>query len=109
VHQDDKSITYSQVNHCHVLSKSVSVRLISFSRFSTQRQGGLNEISFRFVCMKYLGQLMILTKSKQVKEMTETLQIKKKAIAVIKLVFKMINFSIKSSYNSRNITALETS
>jgi hypothetical protein len=37
---------------------------------------------------------MIFSKSKQVKEMPQTLQIKKKAIAVIKLVLKMITSAI---------------
>jgi hypothetical protein len=58
--------------------------------------------------MKFLEQSMILTKSKLVKEMPQALQINKKAMAVIKLVFKDDYFNKLPSYNNRNITALKT-
>jgi hypothetical protein len=55
----------------------------------------------RFVYVKYLGQLMMFTKPKQVKEMPQTLQIKRKAMIVIKLVFNDDYFSNMSSYNNK--------
>jgi hypothetical protein len=51
---------------------------------------------------------MITTKSNKSNKCPETLQIKRKAMAVIKLVFKNDYFSNITSYNSRNITALKT-
>ena len=50
---------------------------------------------------------MILTKSKLVKEMPQTLQINKKTMFVIKLVFKDDYFNDLPSYNNRNKTALK--
>jgi hypothetical protein len=67
-----------------------------------------NEITFGFVRMKFLAQSMILTRSKLVKEMPQALQINKKTMAVIKLVFKDDYFSKLSCYNNRNITTVIT-
>jgi hypothetical protein len=52
---------------------------------------------------------MITTKSKKSNKCPETLQIKRKVMAVIKLALKDSYFSNKTSYNNRNIIALKTS
>jgi hypothetical protein len=44
-------------------------------------------MDFRFVSMKFLEHSMILTKSKLVKEIPKTLQIDKKTMVVVKLIF----------------------
>jgi hypothetical protein len=55
----------------------------------------------------FLEQSMILTKSKLAKEIPQALQINKKVIVVIKLVFKDEYFNKLPSYNNINITTLK--
>jgi hypothetical protein len=55
----------------------------------------------------FLEQSMILTKSKLAKGIPQALQINKKVIVVIKLVFKDEYFNKLPSYNNINITTLK--